>query len=332
MKKQFIILLVICLLLSLAACGNDVPDHTDPEETTDTSAGEITELTLASIAGWWTKPEGFEGLTILYTFSVDAENGILTSYDDYGNAIDTYACWCDRNGFSIDAGEIFGVSTYTFDGERLSDEDGNVHYVRCAPIDPNDAPYTMSDLIGAWYQNGNDAVYAVFDESGYRMETVGFVTENGTALATKHTTYYDASKYSGPAVSLENESGFSSTLWILDNGQTLYDDFRKNYYLRSSLTEEAYARLEEKYALIRDDWYTDGEDMRALVFSFYGELWLRSSDGNGTWTTEVIGNWDLRGDTVYLSYADGSTQEIDLSAENVVSDYCNQTFIRHAYW
>ncbi len=319
MKKWLTFVLAMLMLLSLAACAGEEPYVPDDPD-----------YTLESLAGFWTKPEDFDGITVLYTFSVDAASGSLTAYDAYGNVLESYECRYDGSGFSVDMGdELFGVVTYLFDGESLLDEMGEVHYVRCEPVEPDDAPFSLEELQGAWLQDGEDLRVLCLEESDYRWEVMGYDLGGGPAEVIKSTTYYDASEYSGPSLSIEDADGFDCKLWILEGGHVLYDDFHKEYYVRESLSEEERTAIAARIALIRDDWYTTGEESRILVFSFFGELWLYTPNGNGTNACEIIGSWEIEDGTVLLHYAAGGTRELDLYADEVYIDGVALPFGRH---
>ncbi len=331
MKKLLAFLFALCILFSFTACSDEDPYISD-EDTDETNETGMS-YTLESVSGWWTKPEGFNGLTGLYTFCVDAERGTLTSYDEYGTVLETYECWYDDSGFTIDAGDFFGIVTYAFDGNRLMDEEGTVHYVRRDPIDPNDAPYTLEALAGTWYKGGEDLESLILEGERYSEKFADMEMGGGKALLIKHTTYYDASEYSGPALSLEGDDGFSSTLWVMDSGKVLFDDFHEEIYVKEGLSEDEAATLLAKYAFMRDDWYTEGEGGAMLTVKFFGELWMHSPNDDGlTYTTKVIGKWSLSGGKILVTYTDGGSSEFDLSAEEMLLDCFDEPFIRHEAW
>ncbi len=329
MKKWLILFLTVCTLFSLTACGEDPTESPDIPD-------EPTEITLEDIEGWWTKPEGFDGVTTLYTFSVDAENGKITSYGEYGTAVAEYPCWYEDGGFSIDADELFGVVTYGYVNDTLVDEYGDIHYVRCDPIDPDDAPYTLEDLYGTWYKEGSreeGTEMLIFDENGYRIEQFGIIMEEGTASVDKHTTYYDSSEYSGPAAELEpTDSMFSSTLWILDNGYVLYDETHEEYYIKDLADDATVAALNYKYAIIRDDWSTEGDSYMYLTFKFFGEVWLYEGDGMGNGETEIIGSWAVEDDgSISFAFKDGASETV-IPGDELYLEYCDATFRRWPEW
>ncbi len=343
MKKRLWIAVTSCVLFALTGCGGSEPVYEDEvieetyeEEVSEDEASEDTyeetEVSLESFAGWWTKPEGFDGITILPTFSVDAESGTVTSYDDYGNAYEVYECWYDEYGFAIDCGELFGVVTYAFDGEQLLDEEGTVHYVRSEPLSAESAPYTVEDLMGVWYKKGNpeeDYEQIVIDENGYHTQQLGIETGNGSVLVKELHASYNDSEHVGPIADLEAESGFmSSNPWILEDGKVLFDDFHEVYYIKDSVDEAERAVLCEKYNLIIDDWQND-EEHYYMNFSFYGTISLRS-DEIGL-VPETVGIWDYADGILYLEFEDGTTQEIT-PADEIFVDYCGVNFTRWKAW
>lgn len=311
MKKRLALLLVLCLCFALVACGtNDGGD-------------------LDAVSGWWTKPDGYDGITILYTFFVDTEREIVISYDDYGSADEEYPCWYDESGFTIDCGEPFGAVTYILDGDTLLDEEGGIRFVRCEPIDPDEPPLPTGELTGTWYKNGEmdeTAECLVLESNGYESKQYGISTESGNWSLTTTETYYNDFKHTGTTVEFENEEGFASlTLWVLEDGHILYDGFHDAFYIKDGLDSGVWAALCEKYALVRDSWVCE-EDGSTVQLTFFGEVFLTVGS-----SAESIGQWEMTGGTLRLAYADGSTQECSVAHELTV-DYCGKSFVRQEAW
>ncbi len=324
MKKLLLFAMALCLLLGMTACAEE-PD------TPDDSTGSRTEYDLGTLAGWWTKPDTFSGVTAMTTFSVDPESKTVTAYDDYGNPLETYECWVDQYGFAIDAGEVFGVVTYTLKDDQLTDEDGYVHYVRCEPKEPNTIPYTPETLMGTWYKNGDteSGYLLIIDAEGYHWELDGDVSGGGALRVTEFTTTdYDISHTDWTA-ELDPVSGLiSPNLWILEEGNILYDAFFENFYIKAGLQSSEQASLCEKYTLLRDSWYST-DNTHYLRFSFTGQVWLQLTDGVSL--PASIGTWDLVEGKLRLNYKDGGSQDISL-ADEIHLDYCGKTFIRQPAW
>ncbi len=324
MKKLLLFALALCLLLSMTAC-------TEAPDVQDSSTGSQTAYDLGALAGWWTKPATFGGVTAMTTFSVDPESKTVTAYDDYGNPLETYECWYDRHGFAIDAGEIFGVVTYTLRDDQLMDEDGYVHYVRCEPKDPTLIPYTPENLMGTWYKNGDTETVCllIIDTEGYHWELDGEISGGGGLRVTEFTTTDYEISHTGWTAELDPVSGLiSPNLWILEEGNILYDAFFENFYIKEGLREPERASLCEKYTMLRDSWYS-GDDTHCLRFSFTGRVWLQLTDGVSL--PAPIGTWDLVEGQLYLEYKDGSSQVIPLADELHLDD-CGKTFIRQPAW
>lgn len=317
MKKLLTIFLAICLLLTLVACGNDNID------------GNITDYTLEDVAGWWTKPDGYDGITLLYTFLVDAEREVVIGYDDYGNACDEYPCTFDGSGFTIDSGEPFGCVTYVFDNDKLLDGDGNLRYVRCEPLDTDSAPYSKDDLMGVWYKNGdknNENECLSLDENGYETRQYDIVSGNGTWSIAKVETHYGDLSYIGAAVEFEGESVFSpSDMWVLEHGNILYDDFHGDYFIKEGLDSDTYEKLSNKYGLIRDTWEC-AEDRSSVRLTFFGGVILTVGS-----LDETIGTWQMTDGTIRLEYSDGNVREYEAEDEMSI-EYSGKAFVRREGW
>ncbi len=323
MKKLLTLLLGFSMLLALASCGGKADN---PPEVPGTQG----EYYLEEVSGWWTVPAGFQEIALLYTFHVDPINCTATSYDDHGSVIASYTCWYDEYGFSIDTGDERGVITYLLFGDQLLDEAGYVCYERCDPMTPGDMPYTMEMLAGNWYKNGGDTTYLILTEEGYRLMQEETMTDSGLASLTNHTIQHDVSEHSGPVVALESALGLTSTLWVLEDGKVLYDDFHGDYYIKTTVPIDEAEKLSQSYAITRDEWYTGGENGHTLDFKFFGSLWLYTPGESTANTCVSVGTWAVSDDRISIIYADGTTQEIPLSAKELVSDYLNLTFARLA--
>lgn len=316
MKKYLALIFALCLCIIMAAC-------------TSGGIGGGSEHTLDPVAGWWTKPYGYEGFTIPYTFRVDAESEAVISYDEYGNVSDEYPCRYDEAGFTVDCGDVFGSVTYILEGDTLLDEEGAVQYVRCEPIGPDAAPFSAEELTGVWNKNGetDEGIEClILEKDGYNTRQYGNVTGNGSWSITKVETLYNDISYTGPAVEFEVESGFPpEALWVLEEGNILYDDFHGEFYIKAGIDDAAWQSLCEKYALVRDSWEC-AEDGSSVRFAFFGEVIL----GSGS-TMESIGKWRFTDGTLRLEYADGSVREYEAIDEMSI-DYGGKAFARSEAW
>ncbi len=323
MKGFAPILLALLLLLSMTACGGEEPYYDDPVEPVNV------ECTLDTLSGWWRKPDGYAGITVMPIFSLDPANATITVHDDYGNPLDTYDCWCDDAGLTIDAGEVFGLVTYTYDGYDLLDEEGTVHYVRCDPISPDDAPVQASDLVGIWYENGKQNGNIDIGADSYTMYMMLSPADSGPYSVTSHKTYYSHTEYSGPAVIFSSEDGFSTEMYIVEEGKVLFDDYHGYFYVQDP--EDTH--LVEKYGYARDIWqHQDGELFHELKFHFSGEVWFSTTEDGGSYETQTIGTWDYADGAIILTYSDGSVETFDAAGgfpEELTSELLGYTF---SYW
>lgn len=311
MKKYLTLLFSLCLCFSLVACASENNSSDDPPKGS--------EYTLESVAGWWTKPEGYEGMTLLYTFCVNTESEIVISYDDYGNISDEYPCWYDENGLTIECGDVFGNVTFLFDDNTLLDEEGTIQYVRCEPLSSDSAPISTEELPGVWYKNGetdDGSEHLVLEDNSYRTEQFDIESGNGSWSLLKAN--YNDSSYTGPALDFEEESGFPpETLWVLEDGAILYDDFHGDFYIKDGVDMETWQALCTKYKLIRDSWECE-EDGSSVRFAFFGEVLLDKVS-----VTQSIGWWKMTDTMLYLEYVDGNVQECD-TIDKIMIDYCGK--------
>ncbi len=314
MKKYLVLFLVLCFCIISSACALD-----------SNGDNNRSKYTLESVAGWWTKPEGYEGMTLIYTFFVDIESETVISYDDYGNVSAEYPCRYGESGFTIECGDAFGNVTFIFDDNTLLNEEGTIQYVRCEPLSSDSAPISIEELPGVWYKNGetdDGSEHLILEDNGYRTEQFSIESGNGSWSLLKAN--YNDSSYTGPALDFEEESGFPpETLWVLENGAILYDDFHGDFYIKDGI--DTWQALCLKYGLIRDSWECE-EDGNTIRLAFFGEIILSSES-----TTESIGKWKITDGTLYLEYVDGNAQECDAIDEMTV-DYGGKSFTRREAW
>ncbi len=327
MKKLLALLLALCMLLTLAACDADPEPPDDPDPTQGPK-----EITLEDLAGWWRKPDTFDGITVLYAFTVDPETGTVTSYDEYVNPVEEYPCWYDESGFTIDMGDFWGAVTYVFHDGQLLDGEGNLHYIPSPPEPPEEEVFRPEDLHGLWYKNGErdlDYEHLIIDEAGYRTEQFDIVTGSGTLSVVKSTGYYGDGEYTGPLADTDSETGFfNADLWILEGGNVLYDAFHRDYYIRNTVDDETWNTLCLKYQTLRDSWYC-GDDTTMVDFAFYGNLVFNPNDGETG--TSRIGTWEFRDGTMHITYDDGTTQVLEIS-DALFLEYYGKTYTRWITW
>lgn len=319
MKKCAVLLLALLLCIAMVACAsNDIDDDPAPDGS---------EYTMDSVAGWWTKPDGYQGLTLIDTFCVDAERELVVSYDDYGHVSDEYPCRYDESGFTIECGDVFGDVTFYFENETLLDEEGGIQYVRCEPLSSDSAPASIAELTGVWYKNGETDEFSeqlLLEDRSYRTQQFNLESGNGSWSLLESN--YNDSSYTGPTLDFEHETGFPpATLWVLEDGAVLYDDFHGDYYIQDGVDMETWQFLCAKYELIRDSWECE-EDGSSLRFAFFGEVLLEEDA-----VAQSIGWWSMTDTTLHLEYVDGNAQECD-TMDEIMIDYCGKAFTRREAW
>ncbi len=328
MKNVWILLLSLCILFSLAACGDDVSDDTPAV------------LTLSNVAGYYKTHELYEGETPIDHFYVDADAATVTILDNFGERTDeVYACFCDENGFSIDFADDRGIVTYLHSGTVLMDMteepvfkyyDG---YASNRDALNTSATVTLDELYGTWYRDGviggDEEVQIVIEEAGYHVVWGGEVGETAANQLIDLGAGYLGMEYEGATLQVDPFLGpFSSTLWVFEDGTVLYDDLFRRYYLKDSVTDEAQrAYIRDKYDLIRDAW-PNTDDTGVIEFGFDGQV--RTLDGDG-FGSEVIGTWQYADGIVRMTYTDGTTEDV-VYGDTLTVAYTGETYERYIEW
>ncbi len=320
MKRLIAILLTLCALLAMTACGDDY----DPNA----------PISMFFVEGWYTKADASADLP-LDTFHVDGSSYAVISYDASANELARYECWCeeDYNGFSVDIDGT--VYTYKVQSGQMLDDAGSVVYTACEPlIDTPDngggnggevKTINHDAIMGTWSRE-DDAVQLVVDANGYHVERDGEKSKDVPVEIAPVSAEYLGLSYNGPVLSTDPTLGeFDVVLWILENGTVMYDDLQRRFYLHESLSGDARSLMYEKYDIVRDAWCsTTTEDV--VYFNFDGVMRLIS---NGE--VSDLGTWKHSSGTITVTYTDGTTEEIQ-NGDLIEVGALGQTFKREAQW
>ena len=335
LERYVLLAFAVCFIGALSACGDESSLEGElPESTVSSAEEQLAENPLAIYEGWWHRPDNYisEVVSMVDIFQVNADSGTWTVYNEYGFAGETLSCYGDESSLTLDLSAL-GEATLFFDGTNFTDESGNIEFVRGEALDAKIAQDTIS---GVWYEGGTtegSASIYLFDDSSYKHQLSGEVLLSTGSF--EMGSYLDSQL---PYVALtEPDSMFGYADYMLVDGKLLYDAFKAEFYVHESVLEtpqgEQYTNMGR---LICGTWKEVKEyDGKPEVMIDFGDVpegdfaYITWVGENGSYVSEnsEVGKWQVTQDgKITLTFADGTTEDVDFSGDTFTVEHYNTTF------
>ncbi len=318
MKKLLSLLLAVMLLLTIAACGEDAPP--------------TPKTTLEECDGWYERSQVWEDSLPGEIMHIDAASATATLYDEFYTELGSYPCRCDESGLQIDLDEPIGTVVYFITGSVVDDADGNWLYTYFDKLGQDmqvaRRDFTLDDIVGTWYRDGDRSDYKlVVTDEVYYTEYDGEMGDEYPASVVTKSAESLGIDYEGSALEVDPFAGpFSFTLWILEDGRIMYDDFERRFWAKDTVTDDELPYLTMKMDVIRDAWCA--EDGSVIEFHFDGTVKALEGDSR---EFERIGTWTLIKDVIQIKFDDGGGENIQF-ADEITVEALGKTYERSIEW
>lgn len=290
LKKLMSLLLALTVCLSMAACGK--------------------KISLADLEGFWYPPEGLGStMSVVTCIYIDGEAETWEEYDEFGDPTG-YAGAASTDGKVLtltDVPWIGDVEIPIGDANTLVTDTGETYWIKGDP-DFLDKPELSASYYGRWYRMGyQDSEFA----------TVLTLNEDGTYTRDEEEGTYTYTEYEesvgdmGTIVVRQQISlsgGFLEDYYLVSDGQVLLcwtdEEEGNNYYIYEDALDNE--QLLAEYNLTEESF--EGE---YYAFYFSREYTVRCEFFDSAYE-DLQGTWELFGNTVVITWDDGSTDEATL--------------------
>ena len=306
MKRALSMILTLAvLLIGLTACGSQNGGTED------------------GISGWWVRPENYEseGISLINCFHVDESGRTMTSYNEYGEEVQTLDCE-ELEGELVIKMPYGDVSFTVAGGQLLGREDGEVEFVKVET--PGFAGEELS-FDGRWYLAG-DPEQTYYEISDREFQRFASQEDSRRVEASGTLTFQNVQKMIGnkqfPDV-LELETGESGPRLIPSEDHTIFfedDGLDTVIYVHESAVEQsmipAYRMMNDLMAMGLST-YTESGAMVTMAFDencFYTIVYQTMGQVDLAPVGEPsYGQWELvDAQTLKLTFEDGTEERVML--------------------
>ncbi len=279
MKKLLALVLALCLMVTLVACGGTDTDNSSDGSSGGSSGGSDTAtVNISDFEGVWKIEKGE-----VDTVKISAADSSVTAYDADGFVIATFPVIATDKAVVLKMGAFGEVSL----------EDATALTVTTVPT-----PAAKPDLVGEWtYLFGDlpeDTVLQVVD--GEKFNITGSKPDTGS---------YSFDDNDTAGLSPTKELGGAVTHEILGGGDILnaVNPSVRYYVRKAALSTDTGKALSNYYSLFANEW-KDADGAISVEFKDNGKLFISGAE-MGIWYPTATG--------ASIEYQDGTKDDITVT-------------------
>lgn len=289
MKKILAILLALCLMGTMAACGGNDTDNSSDGSSSGNSSVTDEVVNIADFEGVW-KLDGAAAKII----KIDAANAQVTAYSENGIAYGTFAAVATADGLALKMGAL-----------------GDVVVKSATELTVTALPtVTLPSIEGEWTYIWGDLP----DDTSLSVTDGENFVINGTKEDSGKYTISDNIIIMSPS----GELGGGVSHEVIGGGDVLHATTpSERYYVRkSAMDTDTGKALYNYYTLIANAW-SDADGSMSPVFGKDGKLLMSGSE---------LGFWYPTAAGATVEYTDGSKDDIVIADGSFTLNYFGKTF------